>query len=328
MTALLVAAGLFALGLALSAFFSGSETGFYRLSPLRLAVEGNVPAVTRLASLTASPDLFVATMLVGNNVANYLTTVAIGVAATAVASDSGGTAEVLLTWLTAPVVFVLGELLPKTLLFRAPLHFMRPASLPLFVFRGLFFPVTKPLSLLGKLIERLTTGSTRGTPFILRRSRFARIVESGLREGVLGSVQTTLIQNLIGSGSDLTAGVTIPPERLPTAPAGVTRDELLAHARRFGVTEVVLRDGADAVPLGYVVVAELAAGSGDVPACLHPLPRVDANDSRLATLAALRTAGASLGAVYEGEYFLGVVNARGLITRALRQDGPPAFAFD
>lgn len=323
---LLLALAVFAVGLALSAFFSGSETGFYRLSPLRLAVEAAEVPARRLLSLTASPDLFVATMLIGNNVANYLTTVAIGLAAAAVAPGTGGTAEVLLTWATAPIVFVLGELLPKTLLFRAPLHFLRPAAAPLVGFRFLFFPIAKPLAAVGRLLERLS-GGAKATPFILRRSRFAQIVASGVHEGVLGTIQSRLIQNLIGSGRDLTADVTIPPERLHPAAADATREELLDHARRFGVAEILLAEG-DAPPEGYAVVAELAATAGPVADVVRPLTRVGARDSQLATLGRLKTAGESLGAVFEGETFVGVVNARGLIGRALRPGGLPPLRVE
>ena len=66
---------LFLVGLALSAFFSGSETGFYRMTRLRLVMEASAgDAISRaMLWLANRPSLFVATTLVGNNLANYLT---------------------------------------------------------------------------------------------------------------------------------------------------------------------------------------------------------------------------------------------------------------
>ena len=77
------AAGLFFLGLRLSAFFSGCETGFYRASFLRLTIDAQAGdrIAGRLLWFARNPGYFVATTLVGNNVANYLTTFAIGLAA-------------------------------------------------------------------------------------------------------------------------------------------------------------------------------------------------------------------------------------------------------
>ncbi len=69
---------LFAVGLLLSAFFSGAETGFYRVTRVRIVLDAL--AGDRIARgllwLTNRPYLFVATTLVGNNIANYLTSLA------------------------------------------------------------------------------------------------------------------------------------------------------------------------------------------------------------------------------------------------------------
>ena len=62
-------------GLILSALFSGSEIGFYRIPRVRLrldALEGDFIA-RGLLWLTNYPTLFVATTLIGNNIANYIT---------------------------------------------------------------------------------------------------------------------------------------------------------------------------------------------------------------------------------------------------------------
>ena len=63
---LLFAAGLFLLALRLSAFFSGSETGFYRLSSLRISLDARAgdAAAQRLARFVRNPSRFVATTLV------------------------------------------------------------------------------------------------------------------------------------------------------------------------------------------------------------------------------------------------------------------------
>ena len=64
----------FFIGLALSAFFSGSETGMYRVSRIRLVLDGlSGGRVARgIIQLLNNPAIFVATTLVGNNIANYL----------------------------------------------------------------------------------------------------------------------------------------------------------------------------------------------------------------------------------------------------------------
>ena len=113
---------LFVLGVFLSGFFSGSETGFYRASRVRFVMdglEGNRMS-KRMLSLFNNPTLFVATILVGNNVANYLVSLAVVLAARALFPVNSGTAELLAPIALSPALFVYGELLPKSIFFMAP----------------------------------------------------------------------------------------------------------------------------------------------------------------------------------------------------------------
>ena len=70
---------LFVVGLALNAFFSGSETGMYRVSRMRLlldALDGSWMS-RGLLWLSNHPAMFIATALIGNNIANF--TVSLGI---------------------------------------------------------------------------------------------------------------------------------------------------------------------------------------------------------------------------------------------------------
>ncbi|MEM9644468.1 MAG: CNNM domain-containing protein, partial [Planctomycetota bacterium] len=76
---MIIALTLFLLGLALSAFFSGSETGLYRVSRTRLVLDGldGSPLGGAMVWILNHPVIFIATTLVGNNLANYMTSFAI-----------------------------------------------------------------------------------------------------------------------------------------------------------------------------------------------------------------------------------------------------------
>ena len=118
---MILAAILFLVGLFLSAFFSGTETGLYRVSRTRLVLDGlsGSRAARGIVWLLNHPAIFVATALVGNNLANYLTSLAV-VMAGAAWFGAGSAAELLGPMLMTPLVFVLGELLPKYLFFTLP----------------------------------------------------------------------------------------------------------------------------------------------------------------------------------------------------------------
>ena len=99
-----------------SSFFSGSETGFYRATRIRLvldALEGDW--ISRgLVLLTNQPTLFIATALVGNNVANYFVSLATVLATQALIGVNGFLPELIAPLIVAPILFIYGELLPKT----------------------------------------------------------------------------------------------------------------------------------------------------------------------------------------------------------------------
>src|SRR5688572_17340597 len=107
---IVIACLVFAVGLRLSAFFSGSETGFYRASFLRITIDAQAGDKTArwLLWFAHHPSAFVATTLVGNNVANYLITLAVGLGTLAVFQHDAEWLEIAATLLVAPVVFVFG----------------------------------------------------------------------------------------------------------------------------------------------------------------------------------------------------------------------------
>ena len=67
------ALALFIACLRLSAFFSGVETGFYRVSYLRVSIDAQSgdPIARRILWFCQNPSDFVITALIGNNVAQY-----------------------------------------------------------------------------------------------------------------------------------------------------------------------------------------------------------------------------------------------------------------
>ena len=144
-------------GLCLSAFFSGSETGFYRVGRVRLALDARQgdPIAKALLWLTNNPSLFVATTLVGNNIANYVTSLAIVLATRALIGESNSLAEMIAPIAAAPFVFVYGELLPKNMFYLAPNRLLRLAGPIFLVFVVAFAPIAMVLGFLGWLLQLL-----------------------------------------------------------------------------------------------------------------------------------------------------------------------------
>ncbi|MFP4144612.1 MAG: CNNM domain-containing protein [Phycisphaeraceae bacterium] len=109
-------AGLMLLGFIGSALFSGLETGAYSINRVRLQIyyHQHRRAAATLRRLLDRPVSLLTTLLIGNNIANYL-----GTASLAVILDARGLSDwqtvLLNTLIVTPLLFVFGETLPKDL---------------------------------------------------------------------------------------------------------------------------------------------------------------------------------------------------------------------
>lgn len=315
---------LFAVGLRLSAFFSGSETGFYRLSLPRLMIDaqaGHKPA-RRLLWFVRNPAYFMATTLVGNNVANYLMTCAMSLGVVFVFSSQTEWLEIVATLLISPVIFLLGELLPKSVYYRAPWGFLRREIKWFRVCYFVLAPAVWPLVGMTRLLEKLHPGEEASADLVLGRNRLAQVMGHGHREGVLTEVQTKLAAGLLHVAPQPVLSSMIPADRVLGVDEHATREQVLEFARRFGLPFVTIhRAGAPRGWFAYVRVAELATQTNPLFALVRPLPVIERQASKLEALQALRVAGESLGVVVDGGQPLGIVNRRGLAEQFFRGEG-------
>lgn len=212
---MITAVALFLLGLMLSAFYSGSETGLYRVSRTRLVLDGLDGSIMGRAMvwLLNHPAIFVATTLVGNNVANYMTSLAIVLGVQRM-GNSGPAAELLGPILMTPVIFVLGELLPKYLFFHAPYRLLRATQPMLMLSTILFAPVSLLLGLLGSVLQKVTGE----TPFELRltmaRRELDQVLRAGHEAGLLAGSQRDLVTRLFEIGNQSAISFGVPVDRL------------------------------------------------------------------------------------------------------------------
>ena len=314
---ILTAVVLFLLGVRLSAFFSGSETGFYRVSFLRLSIDANAgdPIAKRLLWFARNPSYFVATTLVGTNVANYLTTFAIGLAVVTLFPAEAGWIEITATLAIAPIIFLSAELLPKNLYYRAPLHFLRRDAAWLTFFYYLFLAISLPLIGITKLIERWQGTQQPKLELLLGRSRLVQVLSHGHPAGLLTSSQARLLHGLLHTAAQPVGQATmIAAENISGVSDGLPVDEVLAFVAENGLSRVAVRR-AESVDdwYGQVGVIELAIGTQPLSAMIRPMPRVDASESKLNVLRILRSAGNEMCIVTEAERIVGFVSERSLV---------------
>ncbi len=329
-------------GLFLSAFFSGSETGFYRATRLRLLLDalGGDRIAAALHWLTRNPSIFVATTLVGNNLANYITSLSIVMATHAVMAsthllDVGGsrtaelTAAMIVPLALAPVLFVYGELLPKHLFLQAPNRLLRLGG-PLFlVFVVLFFPISVLLFLLNRLLAALVGRTPEQVRSTLARRELQGVLEEGHEAGILHPAQRRLAQGIFTVAQRPVGQFATPLDRLPRGRADMSKDDILRLARRYRISVVPIeREGEGEKLIGYVRVIELGLSESAEIGPPHRLLQIDEKTSHIDALTQMQAAEESLARVVDSQKrTIGIVTADRLREPLLRGelaiDGSP-----
>jgi putative hemolysin len=277
---LLMTVLLLLLGVFLSAFFSGCETGFYRASRVRFVIAGlDGDLISQyLIKLFNNPTLFVATTLIGNNVANYLTSLAIVLIAQQMTGSNA--AEMAAPILLSPLLFVYGELLPKNLFYRAPNFLLRFSAPLVLFFTVLFSPIAALLWGMGRLLEGLLGQSPDKVRLTLARKELQQVLEDGLEAGILHPTQRHLGQSFFLVASKPISEICTPVGRIQAISIETSRDLALRFARQRRMADIPVFKSQKNEPIGYVRTVELMVSASDstIASMVHPFSDVNATD--------------------------------------------------
>ncbi|MGY8768137.1 MAG: CNNM domain-containing protein [Pirellulales bacterium] len=310
--------GLFLTGVFLSAFFSGSETGFYRVSRIRLVLdgmEGNFMAKFLLI-LTNHPALFVATTLIGNNFANYLTSLAV-VLFTQHMYSNNSSAELLLPVLFAPILFIYGELLPKSLFFQMPNRLLRLGS-PLFLlFTVLFAPFAALLWLFGRFLQWLLGESPTHVRLVLARKELEEVLVEGSEVGILNSSQSRLAQGLFSAANRTVGSLATPISKVAQITLGSNKADAIGLAKKEKRSVLAVVDLQQTV-IGYVRICDLRLSQETkVTQCLD-IPELSDKQSIVGAISQLQSDNQAMAKVVsQNQANLGIVTFEQLILPVL-----------
>jgi CBS domain containing-hemolysin-like protein len=252
---ILLALILFFIGLSLSFFFSGSETGFYRAHRLKFVLDGlhGDRLSSWMVKLFNQPAWFVSTILIGNNCANNLITFAIVL----LSGMIGEWAEVSFPLAFAPFLFMYGELLPKNLFYQSPNFLLRLVSPLIFLFTILFAPVSFLLWGVSLLIERLLGQSPVKVKTTLAKRELKQLLQEGEDMGILHSTQVDLADSFLLLAGKPVREFCRPLSEVQFVRVNVSVKQALEHAQRYSLTDIPLLSEKDHQIQGYVRTADL-----------------------------------------------------------------------
>ena len=267
----------------LAGLFAGSETGLYRLSRLRmrLGAEQKRLSYVMLNKCVHDGSGLLLSMLVGTNLSHFLATSII----TYTLSSKAGTeqyTEMIATGLTAPILFVFSELIPKNLFFYradALMPYMAPF---LYMFHKLvsWIGAVKVLKYFSAFFAKLS-GSTTSSKTVISSGQ-KHIVQAILHdtheEGILSTVQTDIINRLIKVSNVHLKSIMIPIEKAISVENNFNKTDLLNILKQFSFTRFPVKDSQTEDYNGYINIYEVMSQAKELSNLsdfIRPIKNID-----------------------------------------------------
>ncbi len=222
----------------LSAFFSGSETALVSLNRIRikrLAEEGNKNAMI-VEQLIQRPNRLLATVLVGNNIANIgAAAIATSIAIQMFQNWGVGIATGVMTFL----VLVFGEMTPKSLAASNAERISLMVARPIGFLVKVFYPIVKVLVEITRPLTKLFGGDIR-LHKLFTEEEFKIMVEVGEEEGVIEKEEREMIHGIIEFGETEAKEVMAPRIDVVEIESTATLEE---------ANDLVLKSGYSKIPV-------------------------------------------------------------------------------
>jgi CBS domain containing-hemolysin-like protein len=295
--------------------YSGSETGFYCLSRIRLhyrEIKGWWTAKV-IARYMAEPQKIICAILVGHNIANYLATIIF--TSILMHRVSPGEAELMATLILAPFLMIFCEVLPKSVFQRHADSLFYKVVPVMELSTKLFYPLVMLLGLASRLPEYFIKAEARQSPFFSpQRLRF--LLEEGTEGGALSMYQNIMARNIMAMGQIPVKKVMIPMEEVTMAPDTVGPETLkdIAMAKKYSRIPIYRRERSEVV--GMVTLLEfLREDRREVKPFVKPAFYLDANTPIDEALLRLRHYKQRMGIVTEGQdgRAIGIVTIKDLV---------------
>jgi len=316
----LIAAAIILVGLFLSGFFSGAETGLYCVNRLRvqLAVQRNEPRAVRLSRLLANEQGALSATLIGTNLMNYVTTTTCAFLFAELLRLGEVDVQLYTIAVVTPVVFVFGEVVPKNLFQRYSDTLMIKAASTLSVAYSVFYALGAIPMVTGllRLANRLTSGSAAQVGFVEPKRRVALLLQEALADQTHGEDRSEMIDRVCRLSETPVREVMIPFRKVASIAATATRKELVHVARVTGYARLPVFGPRKSRITGLVKVDDLLRDDSwkRVGERMFPALRIDPVNSVAVAINRMRAEKRELAIVTgPGDHLLGIVTLRDLL---------------
>lgn len=258
--------------LALSAFFSCSETALFSLSPeaaRRLRAHRRIENLLTL--LHKDPSGLLTAILFGNLIVNVLFFCTGAEAAGRLAEGYGGWFEALGGALVLLTVILFGEIIPKAIGITHPSGVLNITAAPL---RSWFY-FTRPFRLfIHWLLGRIGLRDGTVAKAYITSGELRELLDAVHHEPGFGSYEKEILEDIVNLPDVRVREIMVPRVKVLRRPLDADRQEMLEQARLHEYSHVLIYRDKDDDPLGYVNVRDVFMDGGrteSLEPLIHPL---------------------------------------------------------
>ncbi len=218
-----------------SAFFSGSETAFFSLTPAQIDKFKNSSsrAEQRVSQLLKGPRQLLITIVLGNTMVNITIASLAAILTTRLSSTLGLNKNLIIlidVVIVTFVILILSEIMPKVIAVRNPEAFSRRNSLLLALFFYLFYPVSYLLSRFTRFLQSHTGFSEDKT--LLTEEELKTLAEVGEEQGTLQKDEKEMIHSIFEFGETTVKEIMVPRTDMVIVDYNTTLSELMKLVKK------------------------------------------------------------------------------------------------
>ncbi len=270
----------------LGAFFSAMELSFFASNRLRIELDRKQGLLGSgiISMFTHNPGQFIATMLIGNNIAIVIFSMLAADQLEKIFSGFIGSDLIILilqTIISTFTVLILADFLPKSVVRLSPNFFLKLFALPTAIFYFLFYPVSKFSLALGNLLIRIFTGlkpeSREQENKIFTRVDLDHFINDFVEtdeEKEEDNNSLRIFQNALDFSKVKARECMVPRTEIVALNVNCSVDEMRQTFSESGHSKILLyRENIDNM-VGYFELKDLLKESVDISAQMRKLPVV------------------------------------------------------
>jgi len=247
---------LFAFLMAISAFFSSSETALFSLSSVQLEHmrRKRHPRIDLIERLLSRPRRLIMTILIGNDLVNVAASV---ISATIIIRLMGIGSKWINLLVMVPVLLLFGDVTPKTLAIRNNIAFAAFECRPIEFFARLVKPVRWLVRTVADVFITLIIGKERSHGNIITEDMVRVLAHEAVGEGTLDRSEAQFIDHIFDFGDKTLEDVLTPRSDIFFLPLESGIPEKIEELRRTRHTKVpIYREHRDNI-LGILYARDL-----------------------------------------------------------------------